>query len=41
MSFLGGGLFRTLIKTPVLDWIVRASEKPLVKHTAAKIMAAL
>jgi geranylgeranyl reductase family protein len=41
MSFLGGALFRTLIKTPVLDWIVRASEKPLVKHTAAKIMAAL
>ncbi len=41
VSFLGGGLFRTLIKTPVLDWIVRASEKPLVKHTAAKIMAAL
>ncbi|MBL9025466.1 MAG: NAD(P)/FAD-dependent oxidoreductase [Myxococcales bacterium] len=41
LSFLGGGLFRNLVKTPALDWLVRASETPLVKHTAAKIIAAL
>lgn len=40
-SFLGGGLFRALVRTPVLDWAVKVSEKPLVQSAAAKVLAAL
>jgi geranylgeranyl reductase family protein len=41
LSFLGGAVFRALVKTPVLDWIVRASEQPMVQSAAAKVMAAM
>lgn len=39
LSFLGGGLFRTLVKTPLLDWLVRASEQPAVQSATAKLLA--
>ncbi|MBI4956790.1 MAG: FAD-dependent monooxygenase [Myxococcales bacterium] len=41
LSFLGGGLFRSLVKTPLLDWLVRASEQPAVQSATARIMAAM
>ncbi|MFO0611257.1 MAG: NAD(P)/FAD-dependent oxidoreductase [Polyangiaceae bacterium] len=41
LSFLGGGLFRTLVKTPLLDWLVKASEQPLVKSATARMMASM
>lgn len=41
LSFLGGAVFRALVKTPVLDWLVRASEQPLVQSAAAKVMATM
>jgi geranylgeranyl reductase family protein len=41
LSFLGGALFRALVKTSVLDWVVRASEQPMVQSAAAKVMAAM
>src|SRR5262249_17383035 len=41
ISFLGGGLFRTLVKTPAFDWLVKFGEKPMVQSAAAKILAAL
>ena len=40
-SFLGGGLFRRLVRTPVLDWLVRASEQPAVRTATAKLMASM
>jgi geranylgeranyl reductase family protein len=39
LSFLGGALFRAAVKTPLLDWLVQASEQPLVRSAAAKLMA--
>ena len=41
LSFLGGGVFRALVKTPVLDWLVKAGEQPAVQSAAAKVMAAM
>jgi geranylgeranyl reductase family protein len=41
MSFWAGEVFRRLITTPLLDRAVALSEKPMVKHTAAKILAAI
>jgi menaquinone-9 beta-reductase len=41
LSFLGGGLFRALMRTPVLDWVVKVSEKPAVQSVAAKVMASM
>ncbi len=41
MSFLGGGVFRRLIRTPALDWMVRLGETPIAKSATAKLMAAL
>lgn len=41
LSFLGGALFRALVKTPVLDWLVRAGEQPFVQSAAAKVMATM
>jgi hypothetical protein len=41
MSFWAGEVFRRLIRTPLLDHAVALSEKPMVKHTAAKILAAI
>lgn len=41
LSFLGGGVFRALVKTPALDWLVKVGEKPAVQSAAAKVMAAM
>lgn len=39
LSFVGGALFRRVIRTPLLDWIVAATDQPLVKSATAKILA--
>jgi menaquinone-9 beta-reductase len=39
LSFWGGALFRAAVKTPLLDWIVRASTNPRVASATAKLMA--
>ncbi|MEM7676447.1 MAG: NAD(P)/FAD-dependent oxidoreductase [Myxococcota bacterium] len=39
MSFLGGRVFRRLLKTPALDWAVRFGEQAFVKSGAARVMA--
>jgi geranylgeranyl reductase family protein len=41
LSFLGGAIFRAVVKTPVLDWAVKVSEQPLVQSAAAKLIAAM
>jgi geranylgeranyl reductase family protein len=41
LSFLGGAVFRALVKTPILDWAVKASEQPMVQSAAAKLIAAM
>ncbi len=41
LSFLGGGVFRRLIRTDALDWMIKASEQPAMKSVTAKLMAAL
>jgi flavin-dependent dehydrogenase len=41
LSFLGGALFRALVKTPALDWLVKVGEQPMVQSAAAKVMAAM
>ncbi len=41
LSFLGGAVFRALVKTPILDWAVKASEQPIVQSAAAKLIAAM
>jgi len=40
-SFLGGGLFRLLLKTPLLDAVARGSNAPFVRRTAARLFASL
>jgi menaquinone-9 beta-reductase len=39
VSFWGGAIFRAAVKTPALDWLVRASEQPLIQSATAKLMA--
>ena len=39
LSFLGGRVFRRLLKTPVLDWAVQFGEQAFVKSGAARVMA--
>jgi geranylgeranyl reductase family protein len=39
LSFVGGALFRAALKTPLLDWIVRATDQPMVKSATARLMA--
>lgn len=41
LSFVGGGIFRQVVKTPVLDWLVRVGEKPAVQSVAARVLASL
>ena len=41
LSFWGGAAFRALVKTPLLDWLVRASQQPIVQSATAKLMSAL
>ena len=40
-SFVGGGLFRLLLKSSILDGLVRAGSQPVVRRTAARILASL
>ncbi len=39
LSFWGGGVFRKLVRTDALDWVVRLGESPLAKTATAKLMA--
>lgn len=41
LSFLGGAVFRAVVKTPILDWAVKVSELPAVQSAAAKLIAAM
>jgi flavin-dependent dehydrogenase len=40
-SFVGGGIFRALLSTPILDVLAIAGGIPFVRRAAAKILAAL
>jgi len=40
-SFAGGGLFRLLLSTSILDGLVRAGSQPVVRRAAARILASL
>lgn len=39
LSFWGGGVFRQLVRTDALDWMVRITDTPLVQSATAKLMA--
>ncbi len=39
LSFLAGGVFRRLVRTDALDWMVRFTDAPLVQSATAKLMA--
>jgi geranylgeranyl reductase family protein len=39
VSFWGGGVFRKLVRTDALDWMVRVTDTPLVQSATAKLMA--
>jgi geranylgeranyl reductase family protein len=41
LSFLGGGVFRRLVRTNALDWMIKAGDTPMMKATTAKLMAAM
>lgn len=41
LSFWGGAAFRRLVRSPLLDWMVRLGDQPLVKSSAARLMAAM
>lgn len=41
LSFWGGGIFRSLVKTDALDWLVAFGDRPLVQSVTAKIMATM
>lgn len=41
LSFLGGRVFRRIVRTNALDWMIKASERPAIQSVTAKIMAAL
>lgn len=41
LSALAGELFRRSTQTPLLDWMVAAGKKPLLRRTAARVLAAL
>ncbi len=41
LSFLGGGVFRRLIRTNALDWLIKAGERPAIQSITAKLMAAM
>jgi len=40
-SFVGGGLFRMLLKSSILDGLARVSSQPIVRRTAARLLASL
>lgn len=39
LSFWAGGVFRRLVRTQALDWLVRATDAQIVQSTTAKLMA--
>jgi flavin-dependent dehydrogenase len=39
LSFWGGGVFRKLVKTDALDWMVKLGDQPVVQSATAKLMA--
>ncbi|MGE0784653.1 MAG: NAD(P)/FAD-dependent oxidoreductase [Sandaracinaceae bacterium] len=39
ISFWGGGVFRKLVKTDALDWLIAATDQPIVQSVTAKLMA--
>lgn len=41
LSFWAGGLFRKLVRTDALDWMIALSDQPLVASATAKIMASI
>ena len=41
LSFLAGGLFLKIAKTPVMDWLVKLGERPIVQSAAAKVLASM
>lgn len=41
VSFWGGGVFRRLVRTEALDWMVQITDQPVVQSATAKLMAKL
>ena len=41
LSFLGGRVFRRLVRTSALDWMIKASEQPAIQSVTAKLMASM
>ncbi|HJL16127.1 MAG TPA: NAD(P)/FAD-dependent oxidoreductase [Sandaracinaceae bacterium LLY-WYZ-13_1] len=41
LSFWGGGLFRRLVRTDAMDWMIAVGDQPIVQSATAKIMARL
>lgn len=39
LSFWGGGVFRKLVRTDALDWMVKLGDTPMVQSAAARLMA--
>ncbi|UJR78355.1 NAD(P)/FAD-dependent oxidoreductase [Sandaracinus amylolyticus] len=39
LSFWGGGVFRKIVRTDALDWMVKLGDTPMVQSAAARLMA--
>jgi menaquinone-9 beta-reductase len=39
LSFWGGGVFRGIMRTDALDWLVKLTDQPIVQSATAKLMA--
>ena len=39
LSFWGGGVFRKIIRTPVVDWMIGATDSTMVQSATARLMA--
>ncbi|AKF09143.1 putative electron transfer oxidoreductase [Sandaracinus amylolyticus] len=39
LSFWGGGVFRRIVRTDALDWMVKLGDTPMVQSAAARLMA--
>lgn len=39
LSFWGGGVFRKLVRTDALDWMVKLGDTPMIQSAAARLMA--
>lgn len=39
LSFWGGGVFRKLVRTDAIDWLVKFGDQPAIQSTTAKLMA--